>query len=103
MVDLEERLAAGYPPGLDDGLGCFIDDITTRSEIPDLIVLTEQVGPDGLVRGSDGEPLATPEGRRHIYVVGDGGRILVALGDEKRAPGAVKHNTLLRAERVFAA
>jgi hypothetical protein len=102
-VEAEERRAAGYPPGKEAGFEAKIRDVTTDTRIPDLIVIPDRVM-NGLVTDSDGQPVTTPTEQMHIYVVGDCGKIYVALEHEqRRVPGAVKHNTLLRALPTFGA
>jgi len=58
------------------------DDVTTFSEVPDLFVLQERVDA-GLVLDRAGQPLETPDDRTHLYVVGDCGKIYIALDTQK--------------------
>lgn len=102
-MELKARLEAGFPPGIDDGFRCLHDDVTTSSDVPDLMVLQEAVVADGLVQGPGGAPLTTPPGRAHIFVIGECGKIHVALGHGDREEGAVKHNTLQRAQPCWGA
>lgn len=101
----EERRMMGYPAGLDEvGLPCQRSDQCNRSAVPDRFVLQERIQ-DGRVVDEAGIPLTTPVGLVHLYVVDDDGRILVGLEHtrDRSAPGAVKHNSLLRGANVFAA
>ena len=102
-MEPDERRTAGYPPGNDNGFEAMHDDVTTFSEVPDLFVLQERVDA-GLVLDRAGQPLETPDDKTHLYVVGDCGKIYIALEHTKeRVRGAVKHNTLLKGARAFGA
>lgn len=103
-MESNERIAAGYPPGKDNGFSAKERGQTTRNHIEDLIVIPERVV-EGLVRDSAGQPVTTPADKTHIYVVGDCGKIYIALEHEKdrTIPGAVKHDTLLEGKPTWGA
>jgi hypothetical protein len=104
-LEPEERLLHGYSgpaggyyprPGI---LGT-----TTQNPIAVLIAIPEMVN-EGLVRDAAGKPVTTPEGKKHLYVVGDCGKISIALEHEpnRNVPGCVKHDTLSRGAPTFGA